>query len=213
MSARFSHSCERQSGAKAVLQIPLWSPSCKEVWKHRSNGIHLWAPWGLRSLLPLTLVRQQRSSCQSGHPQGPPWGGEWGEAATRPPTLTPSHQSSPCTPPPLLRDPRVFYGLWRIRDSWILPWTQCSCLLPAWGLRAHSSGFQRGDCHPSGGVPPGRLARGVLCCFPPSLSECSKESSWGLLTRVQVSNSVTLELPKLDFICSSVCGQAGSSDF
>ena len=109
--------------------------------------------------------------------------------------------------------PSGIYGLWRIRDSWILPWTQCSCLLPARGLRAHSSGFQRGDCHPSGGVPPGRLARGVLCCFPPSLSECSKESSWGLLTRVQVSNSVTLELPKLDFICSSVCGQAGSSDF
>lgn len=39
------------------------------------------------------------------------------------------------------------------------------------------------DLYSSGGVLPGSLACGVPCCFSPSLSACSKVSSWGLLNR------------------------------
>lgn len=39
------------------------------------------------------------------------------------------------------------------------------------------------------------------------LFQCVPKRAAGALTRVQVSNSVALELPKLDFICSSVWGR------
>ena len=55
--------------------------------------------------LTLTLARRPRSGCQGGHPQGLPSGGE---AAKCPPTPTLSCRPSPHSPPPHLRDPRLF---------------------------------------------------------------------------------------------------------